>query len=218
MFVDNKSFPFYEDLSDEEKELFEKSITVKMIQAGTIIRAYEPNSFGPFLIVDGRIRVYLHNEKSRDVFLYSLSSGDFCVLTESRTIVSILFEAELEVETNALVVQLEPNCFEKIMKNNLKVRSLIYETLIERLSVFVDNIQAVLFDPIECRVARYIIEEYNRSGLFVIRKTQDEIAKNVSSSREVICRVLRKLSREGIVSCEKGEIRLLDIEKIRKFN
>ena len=216
MNMDFTKFSFYKHLTDSEKELFEKSVSFQLVEKGTKFRTSESNPFGLFLIIEGRIRVYLHNNKSREIFLYSLGVGDLCILMESKSLSSILFEAELTAETNLLVYCLESSAFKTIIENNSLVKSLIYETIIERLSIFVDSIQDILFSPIKDRLSRFILEEYYRIGSLTINRKQDEIAKNISSSKEVVCRILKELANDGAVSYERGIIRILDLEKIKK--
>lgn len=215
MIIDYTVFPFYNFLTEIEKEEFKKSVSFKMIHKGTKIKSYGNNNFGPFLIVDGRARLYLHNEKFRDIFLYTLTSGDLCMITQSKTLLYVLFESELEIETNSFVIQINPIFFKHVIDNNSKVRAHVYETLTERLSLFVENIQTVLFDPIQTRVARFILEEYNRLGLKEFKKNQGEIAKNISSSKEVVNRALKKLSSDGIINYEKGKIKIVNDDKIK---
>ena len=135
---------------------------------------------------------------------------------ESKSLNSILFEAELTAETNLLVYCLKSNAFKTIIENNSVVKSLIYEIIIERLSIFVDSIQDILFSPIKDRLSKFILDEYYRIGSLTINRKQDEIAKNISSSKEVVCRILKELANDGAVSYERGIIRILDLEKIKK--
>ena len=217
MNVDSKNFPFYEYLKSEEKEDFDRSISVQIMQKGTKINTYENNLLGSFLIIDGRVRVFLNNDKAREIFLYSLGDGDMCFLTESRSLGTILFDAGLQAETNTLICSIEHDVFQSIINNNSEVRAYVYGEMVERLSIFVINIQSVLFDSIEKRVADFILEQQIQLGSNMINKTQEEIAKNISSSTEVVCRTLRKFSRDGLLSYEKGTIKILDINGLKEI-
>jgi CRP/FNR family transcriptional regulator len=46
--------------------------------------------------------------------------------------------------------------------------------------------------------------------------TQDQIARHLSTSREVVSRVLRGLSAMGVVSPGHGQIQILDSEGLRR--
>lgn len=218
MNIDITNFSFYKYLTEKEKESFEKSVSIQMIEKGTKLKSSEIDRFGLFFIIEGRIRVHLQNNKSREVFLYSLGAGDLCILIESRALNSILFDAEITAETNMLVYCLESNVFKTIIENNKLVKGLIYEILVERLSIFVDSVQDILFSPIKNRVCRFFLEEYYRLGSLTIKRKQKEIAKNISSSTEVVCRALKELETDGILSYEKGLIKILDLEKMKKLD
>ena len=76
------------------------------------------------------------------------------------------------------------------------------------------TMQQILFMGIDRRVAIFLWDEMLRNGP-VIPLTHDEIARCIGSAREVVTKVLRYFSQEGIVSLSRGKVTIIDREKLR---
>lgn len=76
--------------------------------------------------------------------------------------------------------------------------------------------QQILFLAADRRVAIFLWEEFQRTGS-VLRLTQEEIARYIGSAREVVSKVLKYFVQEGMVTLERGQIALVDTEKLRRL-
>lgn len=56
-----------------------------------------------------------------------------------------------------------------------------------------------------------------RTGSDEIKKTQEEIALDVNSAREVVARMLHEFSARGLVELKRGAIKLRNIDALRKI-
>lgn len=81
----------------------------------------------------------------------------------------------------------------------------ITETLIERIG-------EVTFMPLKDRLLKYLQEKEKSKG-DTISVTHEELAYELGSSREVISRLLKQLSDEGLVTCGRKSIILKNIDK-----
>ena len=75
--------------------------------------------------------------------------------------------------------------------------------------------QQILFMSFDRRLAVFLIDELSRSTTDSIQLTQDQIAKYMGSAREVVSRMLKYFSAEGIVEVHRGGIKILDKSKLR---
>ena len=75
----------------------------------------------------------------------------------------------------------------------------------------------MLFKRFDQRLASYLVSAYDRTGNDEIKKTQEEIARDVNSAREVVARMLREFSTRGLVKIKRGSIKLSDIEALRNI-
>ena len=62
-----------------------------------------------------------------------------------------------------------------------------------------------------------MIQEYDRTGNMKIRMTQEQIALQINSAREVVARMLKRFIADGLVEVGRGVIILRDTEKLREI-
>lgn len=72
--------------------------------------------------------------------------------------------------------------------------------------------QQILFLRMDQRIATGLLDEFARTGDSHISLTQDKLARQISSSREVVTRMLKKMEKEGLLKVGRGCIELLDVD------
>ena len=100
---------------------------------------------------------------------------------------------------------------------NIYVRSFVFEQETERYSQTIWAIQQMLFKKFDQRLAAYFIDAYQSTGKPEIKKTQEEIARNVNSAREVVARMLKDFAAKGFVEIQRGKIVLKNAEGLKKL-
>ena len=65
------------------------------------------------------------------------------------------------------------------------------------------------------RLAIFLLDELSKSNTDTIKLTQEQIAKYMGSAREVVSRMLKYFSGEGIVENLRGGIRVKDKKRLR---
>lgn len=87
----------------------------------------------------------------------------------------------------------------------------MYELATERFSSVMWVMQQILFYGFDRRLATFLLNEYRRTGATSIRMTQEQIAQNVNSAREVVARMLKQFASDGLIENRRGVIVLKDI-------
>jgi CRP/FNR family transcriptional regulator len=66
------------------------------------------------------------------------------------------------------------------------------------------------------RVAAFLLEQsaLEESGTLMI--THEMVAKNLGTAREVISRILKYLENDGVLKLSRGQINLIDMEKLKR--
>jgi CRP/FNR family transcriptional regulator len=75
----------------------------------------------------------------------------------------------------------------------------------------------MLFKKFDQRLASYFISAYKSSGTTEIKKTQEEIARDINSAREVVARMLQEFAAKGLVEIKRGRILLRNIDGLKKL-
>ena len=108
--------------------------------------------------------------------------------------------------------------FAELSENNKDIKIFALETAVTRFSDVMWVLQQVLFMSMDKRLAIFLLDEAAKNGSDVIKLTHEQIAKYMGSAREVVSRMLKYFSTEGIVEVSRGGIRILDRRHLRDLS
>ncbi len=210
-------FPFWPELTPEQKSYMASHAALLCYRKGTNIHSGDNECVGMILVRTGELRVYMLSEEGREITLYRLKEGDICVLSASCVLSTITFDVHVDAETDSEVLLLHAAAFAELSRQNVYVEKFSYQLATERFSDVMWTMQQVLFMSFDKRLAIFLLDEMNRSEEDTIRLTHEQIAKYVGSAREVVTRMLKYFSGEGIVSLSRGGIQVIDKKKLRSL-
>jgi CRP/FNR family cyclic AMP-dependent transcriptional regulator len=173
----------------------------------TIIVSEGDNTDGLFIVLEGRVKIFVSDEDGHEVVLGTHGPGEYF--------------GELALDAgprSASVITLEPcqllvvpkDAFREFVQSNPGFAFNLIEKLIARVRALTDSVKSLALMDVYGRVARLLLDlAEERQGVLVIgeRLTQQDIANRVGASREMVSRILKDLttggyltqSREGIV-------------------
>lgn len=210
-------YPFWTDLSQEEKRYAEESCYTETYDKGKSLHRSGENCKGLISVLDGQLRAYVLSEEGREVTLFRVNKGEVCVLSASCLMDSIAFDVLIEAAEQAEVLVLPAICLKSVMQSNLRVELYLYKTATEKFSDVMWTMQQILFQKIDQRVAQFLWDEMLVKEKLVLNVTHEEIAKNIGSAREVVTKVLKYLSEAQVVALKRGKIVILDQDKLKKY-
>jgi CRP/FNR family transcriptional regulator len=71
------------------------------------------------------------------------------------------------------------------------------------------TLDSVVFTKLDQRLYKYLLDAKQATGSFSINKTHEQIARELSSSRVVISRLLKQLEKEGKIEQHRNKIEIL---------
>jgi CRP/FNR family transcriptional regulator len=209
--------PFWANLSPEEKAIVSQRAITKRFSKNQLISSNSSACLGVILILSGGIRVSLISDEGREVTLYRAHANEFCVSTAFCVIQQLTFEAIVTAEEYTTVLVIPSSVCARLMDSNIHVRAFIFENSTKRYSQTIWAIQQMLFKRFDQRLASYLISAYEQSGSDEVPKTQEEIARDVNSAREVVARMLKDFAAKGLVEIKRGKILLRNIEGLKRL-
>jgi len=212
-----RRLPFWNQLSEAEQHAISGSRIKETFARGALISRSAEECKGLLLLTSGQIRAYILSDAGREITLFRLRAGDVCVLSASCVLDSIVFDVLIEAveETEALLI---PSAsFHPVVEANPAVALFMATTANRRFSDAMRAMQQILFLGADRRVTLFLWEELTKTGSPVLFYTHDEIARLIGSAREVVTRVLKSLSHEGIVALGRGKLEILDSEKLKRL-
>ncbi len=205
-----ESLNFWSKLSDDEKKLLVKYTAPKNYEKGEYIHSGSVRCTGVVYVVDGNAKVYIISEDGREITLYRISAGEYCVLSASCVLEAITFDVFVQAEEKTRALIISPKVFSSITENNLYAQNFALSTAVERFSDVMWAMQQVLFIRMDKRLAIYLYDKCVETNSLKIKATHGEIASDIGSSREVVSRMLKYFSNEGLVKTARGFVEVLD--------
>ena len=212
-----KTFPFWNNLSDADKETLIRSSQRANFHRGMNIHNGNECT-GVILIKSGSLRLYLLSEDGKEVTLYRLFPGDLCILSASCVLDAITFDVFVDAEENSECIVVGGCALEDISRRMDEVKIFTYETALSRFSDIMWVMQQILFMSMDRRLAIFLLDEISNTGGDTVKLTHEQIAKYMGSAREVVSRMLKYFATEGLVSVSRSEgIKILDKKRLREL-
>ena len=171
------------------------------------------DDIGIMIIKSGQMRVYLQSDDGRDITLYRLFSGDVSI-SLAFAMESITFDISMDAEEDTEVLLVHPSVFHEISEKNIYVKCFSYQLAVSRFSDIMWAMQQILFMSVDRRLAIFLNNEVEKNNTVYLKLTHEQIARYMGSAREVVTRMLKYFSQEGIVELSRGGLKVIDRKKL----
>jgi len=205
--TDLKSFALFEGVPDPDlRALADRAVTRNYPKQAIIVNEGDDESDSLYLILGGRVKVYLADEHGKELILSIKGPGQYfgeMVLDEQPRSASVM---TLEPAQFAILSRAD---FRAFLLSHAEVALQLIQNLIRLARGLNRSVRNLAMLDVYGRVARILLElAVERDGKLVIpeRLTQKDIAARVGASREMINRILRDLTTGGYVTVEDGRI------------
>ena len=169
------------------------------------------------LVVQGLIKVYRQDEEGNEFFIYYLQPGQACALSMKCPIRNEKSQVMAKAVAETTVIAIPMECMDKWMQEYKSWYHFVLETYRKRIEEMLVTIDDIAFRKMDQRLLSYLKREshiHNSSSL-VINHT--EVAEELNSSREVISRLMKKLSDKGMIRLLKNQhVEILDLSLLEK--
>ncbi len=210
-------YPFWPQLNESQRNFLLSHASLLCYPKGTNIHNGETECVGFIFVRSGELRVYMLSEEGREITLYRLKDGDMCILSASCVLSTITFDVHVDAQTDTEVMLVGAAAFAELSRQNIYVEKFSYQLATERFSDVMWTMQQVLFMSFDKRLAIFLLDELAKTADGTISLTHEQIAKLVGSAREVVTRMLKYFSSEGIVALSRGGLKVLDKKRLRSL-
>ena len=210
-----QQLPFWNDLSGAERETIRGCACLRRYAEGSLIYARDQECLGLTRVLRGAVRSVMLSEEGREIQLYRVCEGDYDVLSASCALNRIDFKTQIFADSDCELLIIPALCLAGIKQKNIYVRCFLYEKLGERFSGIMKRMEAMLFTRVDQRLAQVLLLRADETGR--VRVTHEELAGEISSSREVVSRVLKQLETAGAVRLSRGSVTILSKAKLKEL-
>jgi CRP/FNR family transcriptional regulator, anaerobic regulatory protein len=204
---------FSSDVDDISRSALTALKPVVIDQGHVVFRPGETAS-GFFVVLSGRIGVYLTGLSGREMRLYEVEAGQTCIQTTLGLLGEKNYGGEAVAESHTRAIVIPRAIFLDLMNRSAWFRHFVFHAFAARIGDITRVLEQVAFVKVEQRLASELLAQADIGGL--VTATHQELAVAIGSVREVVSRRLEAFARSGLVVLERGQISIADLEGLRR--
>lgn len=192
--------------------------------AGQIVRVKPGGYFvcegdhapGVGLIGQGALRVFKSSDTGREITLYWVRAGEFCLLNLLGAMTGVPSPAHARVEEEVVALVIPPDTFRGWIGREPTLRTQVFSILTAGMIDVMTLVEEIAFKKLDIRLAQYLCDGFfSGSGQRELQVTHESIAAELGSAREPISRLLKDFENQGAILLSRGRITLNDADGLR---
>ena len=162
------------------------------------------------------MRVQQVSESGREIVLYRVAAGDSCPLTTACLLGYEDYLAEAIAETDIRAVAISRAAFDEFIASSAEFRRFVFMAFSRRITDLFRIIDEVAFSHMDIRSAHKLVEL--AKGSQTVAATQQQLAAELGTAREVVARILSEFQRRGWLTLARGSITLTDAQALAEID
>ncbi len=207
--------PFWTKLNSEEQLFLTEHAFEKDFDRKSVIT---DDGYFCLAIIEGNVQICTIGDDGREIFLTEFKEGTCGVINTSILLKQMESNTISIAKTFSRLLLINTRSFQHLIDTNIYVRCFWFETVAQNLQDSLSSIRHAMLVSVDRRLAAYLVKCIDRSGSLSIHTTQEEIAHQINSVREVVARMLSKFEKRGILSTDRNCITILNQEVLREIS
>lgn len=212
--------PYFAPLSTPAKQDILDTWQYREVSAAEIIFLEGYPTAGWFAIADGRVQISKVSSEGKEQGLHLQGAGD--TFNEISALDGGDNPASAVALEPTILYHLPRPLLLDLMTRHTELAQVLVAFLAKRIRTLVHRVETISFDTLDKRLARFLLEhampDPDTDTLLVPRQrwlTQQLLAVQLGTAREVVGRLLRQFEKEGLIVFDRRQIRLLDVDRLR---
>jgi CRP/FNR family transcriptional regulator len=207
------SVPVLRGLDETTKTSLRESAIRKQIPRGAVLFRPGDQCVNFPLIVAGTVRVQRVTESGREIVLYRVSTNETCILTTASILSDDTYSAEGVAETDVTAYIVPAERFSNLMSVSASFRALVFDGYSRRIATLMSRIEEIVCTRINVRLAERLLALRGSDNRISV--TQQALAADLGTAREVVGRTLKSFERAGWVKLSRGGAEITDAAALR---
>lgn len=203
-------FPIWAQLSAAQQAQITSQLIAKSVKKGAIVHGGGTECTGLLLVERGQLRAYFLSEDGREITLYRLFERDLCLFSASCMLRSVQFDITVTAEKDTAFWVVPAALYRSIMEQSAAAANYTNELMASRFSDVMWLMDQILWKRFDQRLAGFLLDEAAIEGSNTLHLTHEAIGNHLGNPREVVTRMLKYFSSEGLVRLSRGTIEILD--------
>jgi CRP/FNR family transcriptional regulator, cyclic AMP receptor protein len=167
-----------------------------------------------FFVVAGMVRAYRSSLSGREQNLIHLKAGDAFNIPQAFSGQNVILISAVAIG-KAHLMKIPFHSFQHIVSHNPEAALVILRDLSNKLVHLTQLTHDLSLRNVRARLARFLLDQSAATVPSGVQWTQQEIAAQIGSVREVISRTMRGFVRDGMIRLDRQRIVVLDEEALQ---
>ena len=204
-------FPFFAGLDGARLETLAALPLARAPKGTVFFRPGQPCRGFP-LLLEGSVRVSQTSPGGREIVLYHVEPGQGCLLSGGCLLGHSDYAASGVAETEVSLISIPPALFQELLVEHEPFRRFVFGMYNERLAQVMQLVEEVAFRRLDARLAQLLVQRGP-----VLSTTQQELAHELGSVREIVSRLLRQFEERGWVELGRERITVRDARALSEL-
>lgn len=157
------------------------------------------------IVLKGKVRVYQESE-NREILIYYLNDMETCTLSLSACFENCKSTVNAIVEEESILLNIPVRFVKDWAFKYRSWNNFTINTFRKSYNHLINQYSNLAFYPLKDRLFNYLV---SKAENWIIKKSHQQLAKELGTTREVISRLLKKLEGDGKLTLGQKEIQLL---------
>lgn len=208
-------FEPFRSLGRAAAALLSQGLVLKRAQRSAAILHKGQVVSGVYVVLEGRLRVFTTSPEGAEATLYFIDPGEACVLALNCLFNDLLYPAWVQAETNAAVAVIPGHVYRRLFESESTIQNFTVQALSTLVFRLMTELEQVHSSNHKQRLVQFILLHASTDGL--LRMTQQQIARHLGTTREVIARLLQELVAYECIRTQRGAIAVRDPCRLRRI-
>lgn len=211
MYSDLKStlqlVPIFSGLSDPCLATLAGHATTKTYQKNSIVITEGEEGDALYIIASGKVRICLNDEAGKEVCLGTESTGQY--FGEYALLDGAPRSATVIAETKCLFVVISRKEFKQWLDEYPKAGLEIMKELVKKIRDLTENVRILALCDVYGRLIKVLMgmaQEDDGGFIIPIKPTQQELANRIGSSREMVSKIFKELTKGGYIEMQSNSL------------
>jgi CRP/FNR family cyclic AMP-dependent transcriptional regulator len=199
--------PLFEALDQNHRETLARRFVIRHFPKNTIVIHEGDDTNSLYVILEGRVKVYLADEAGKEVTLNTQGAGEYfgevSLFDEGPRSASVITTEECQ-----FAVMMKQD-FIDCLTENPQMSFKIIQGLTHRLRALSENVRSLALMDVYGRVARLLLELAKEQGdtkIIPEKLTHNDIAARVGASPKMVSRIMQELKKGGYIRKAEGRL------------
>jgi len=196
----------FSGMDEADIEMVASQTVTRQFPKNTVIVSQGDDTDSIYVIVQGKVDVFLHNDKGKEIIINTLglceSFGELAPLG------GIPRQASIITTEDSVFGIISRQIFMDTLLVKPAIAMRIIDLLITRIQDLTEEVSSLALEDVYNRVVRVLYKHADEVGekLVTEKLTQQDIASRVGATREMVHRILKELKTGGYISIEGKHI------------